>query len=273
MSACSDVPAGHVGIKVYMLGNSRGVDHEVLSVGRYYIGLNEQLYLFPTFQQNYVWTKSQHEGKPVDESITFQTKEGMDVGVDVGISYHLQGDKVADIFQKYRKPIDEITDIFLRKAVRDSIVRNGSNLSVEEIYGNGKATLFNGVKKDVADKMKSEGILVDDIYLVGSPRLPQNVVAALNSKIEATQRAQQRENEVQEARAQAQKEIAQAEGQAQATLTKAKAEADSNKLKQASLTPTLIQYETVTRWNGQLPMFTGGNNSTMLVNPDMFKAK
>ena len=36
LGACSKVPTGHVGLKVYLLGN-RGVDQEVLGVGRYFI--------------------------------------------------------------------------------------------------------------------------------------------------------------------------------------------------------------------------------------------
>ncbi len=59
---CSKVPAGNVGIKVYLLGKSKGVDTEELPVGRYWIGINEELYKFPTFTQNYVWTKNINEG-------------------------------------------------------------------------------------------------------------------------------------------------------------------------------------------------------------------
>ena len=57
LAACSKVPAGHVGVKVYLLGSSKGVDTEELGVGRYWIGINEELYLFPTYMQNYTWVK------------------------------------------------------------------------------------------------------------------------------------------------------------------------------------------------------------------------
>ena len=56
MVACSKAPAGHVGVKYYLLGGDKGVDSEELPPGRYWIGVNEELYLFPTFTQNYVWT-------------------------------------------------------------------------------------------------------------------------------------------------------------------------------------------------------------------------
>lgn len=77
VAGCSYVPAGNVGVKVNMLGGDKGVDTEVLGVGRYWIGMNEELYVFPTFMQNYVWTKDPAEGSPNDESISFQTADGM----------------------------------------------------------------------------------------------------------------------------------------------------------------------------------------------------
>lgn len=244
---CSTVPAGHVGVKVYLLGTSKGVDHEVLPIGRYWIGWNEKLYLFPTFQQNYVWTASSHEGSAHDESITFQTKEGMSINMDVGISYSLDPKQVATVFQKYRRGVDEITDIFLRNAVRDAINENGSRYVVEDVYGSKKSEFLKSVEKDVRDEVGPIGIEIDRIYIVGAMRLPENVLAALNGKIQATQDAQRAQNQVAMARAEAEKAIAIAKG-----------EAEANRVKQASLSESLIKYEAIQKWDGKLPQVTGG---------------
>lgn len=265
-AGCQKVPAGNVGVKVYLLGTSKGVDHEVLGVGRYFIGWNEELYLFPTFQQNYVWTKTASEGSATDESIDFQTKEGMVVNADVGISYHLDPAKIANIFQKYRRGITEITDIYLRNHVRDALVSLSSNMSVEDIYGSGKQTLLANVIGEVSSKVGPEGIIIDNLYLIGAVRLPQNVVNALNAKIQATQEAQQRENEVQKARAEADIKIAQARGDAESALTRARAEAEANQLKQKTLTDELIRYEAIQKWDGKLPETMLPGASLPLVN-------
>jgi hypothetical protein len=87
LTACSKVPAGHVGIKFYLLGGAKGADTEELGAGRYWIGWNEELFLFPTFTQNYTWTREPIDGDTTDESITFQTDQGLSVNADVGISY------------------------------------------------------------------------------------------------------------------------------------------------------------------------------------------
>ena len=58
---------------------------------------------------------------------------------------------------------------------------------------------------------------------------------------------------------------AQAEGDAQATRIKAEAQAEANKALALSLTPELIRYQQLQRWDGRLPMFAGGGGVTPLM--------
>lgn len=251
-SACSKVPAGYVGIKVYLLGGEKGVESEQLGVGRYYIGVNEDLFLFPTFTQNAVWTADKREGSPDDESITFQTVEGMSVNADIGISYAVIPDKVPMIFQKYRKQIDEITDIYLRNMVRDAFVAIAASQPIENVYGAGKAELLKQVEESVR-KQCGDMFTIERIYLISDLRLPNEVVTSINKKLEATQKAQQRENEVREAKAEAEKVVAKAEGEARSIAVVAEAQAKANITIAKSVTPELISYNAIKTWNGQLP--------------------
>lgn len=261
IQGCTKVPAGHVGVKVYLLGTSKGVESEELGVGRYWIGINEELYLFPTFTQNYVWTKNPSEGSPDDESFKFQTVEGMVVGADVGISYRIDPTKVSAVFQKYRKGVDEITDIYIRNIVRDALVNEASVREIHEVYGAGKRDLIESVEKHVREQAGEIGILVEKVYWIGELRLPAPVTMALNAKIEATQKAQQRENEVAQTIAEAEKVREEAKGSADAVLIKAKAEARALKLKADVLknNPLLVQLEAIQKWDGVLPKFSGGD--------------
>lgn len=270
LAACSTVPAGHVGVKVYLLGSSKGVDAEELPVGRYWIGVNEQLYLFPTFTQNYTWTKAPDATGTEDESITFQTMEGMSVNADMGISYHIDPKKVTDIFQKYRRGVDEITDVFLRNMVRDALVTEASKLPIESVYGPGKAALVEAVQKRVQDQVSDIGLVIEKIYWIGDVRLPPIVVERIDQKNAATQMAQQRQNEVAQAKAEAQKKIEEARGEAESTLLKAKAQAEANRVLAASITPELVQYRALDKWDGVLPRMTG-SNAVPFVNVDPSK--
>lgn len=256
------IQAGYVGVKVYLLGANKGVDNEVVGPGRYFIGINEELYLFPTFQQTVLW-----DG---DKAFNFQSKEGMVSSADVSLSYTLNQDKISILFQTYRKGIDEISDVYMKNLLRDSINKIASTLSVEEIYGEKKQEFQDKVLADVRDKMVPIGIDVDFIAFVGGIRPPESVVKAIDAKVEATQRAQQRENELREAEAQAKKTEALATGEANARIEEAKgvaesirieaeARAEANKKIAESINPELIKYNEIEKWDGKLPQVSSGN--------------
>jgi regulator of protease activity HflC (stomatin/prohibitin superfamily) len=255
LMGCATVPAGHRGIRVYLLGGDKGVDEVELGVGRYaYWPITQEIFVFPVFQQNHIWSRKDRAG---DRSITFQTKEGLSVNGDFGISYSVDETKVTVLFQKYRRGLEEITDLFLRNMVRDALNMEASRMAIEDVYGEQRQALLRTVEQRVREQVEPYGLIIDRLYSVGDFRLPPVVVTAINAKIEATQRAQQRENEVREARAQAAKQIAQSEGDAESVRIRAKAEADANAQRAAALTPALIEYEAVMRWDGVLPQVVG----------------
>lgn len=259
LTQCSKVPAGNVGVKFKLYGDGKGSLQE-LQPGRYWVGWGYDLYTFPTFTQNYTWTRDVNEGSPTDESLTFQTVEGLSVNADVGITYHIDPARVTTIFQKYRKGVDEITDIYLRNMVRDALVKEASTLGIESVYGRGKAVLIEAVQDDIARQVQPTGIVIEKIYWIGELRLPPTVVNSINAKIEATQKAEQRKNEIAQAQAEAAKEVAIAEGQAKAQLAIATAEAQAIRMKGDALraNPNVIDMTAVEKWNGQLPSYTGG---------------
>lgn len=260
LAACSKVPAGHVGVKVNLLGSEKGVDTQEVGVGRYWIGMNEELYLFPTFSQNFVWTKGEDPGSAGDESISFQTEEGMEVNADIGITYSIDSGKVTDIFQKYRKGIDEITDVYLRNMVRDALVTVAGSRPVESIYGEGKAEIIAEVQQLVVNQVAPYGIKIEKIYWIGAVRLPVAMTAALNAKLQATQMAEQRRNEIEQAKAEAEKARATAQGEADARLIVAKAEAESIRMKADALRENsdVATLNAIEKWNGVMPTFIGG---------------
>ncbi|OHX38911.1 transposase [Vibrio parahaemolyticus] len=261
MTGCSKITAGHVGIKVNLLGGDKGVQAEEVGVGRYWVGVNEELYSFPTFSQNYVWTASETEGSENDESISFQTVEGLAVNADVGITYRIDPTKVSKIFEKYRRGVDEITDVYLRNMVRDALVEKASTMGIENVYGAGKAELMNEVEESVSNNVADIGIIIEKIYWIGEMRLPQQIVQNINAKIAATQKAQQRKNEVAQSKAEADKKIEEARGTAESIKLKAKAESEAITLRGEALrsNPEVLQLEAVNKWNGVTPVYIGTN--------------
>lgn len=255
---CSRVAPGECGVKVYLTGGSKGVSQEVLGPGRYWIGFNEELHIFPTFQQNYVWTLEAADGSPNDKSITFQTNDGLSINADIGIQFMILPEHVGQVFQTYRKGIDELNDIVLRNMVRDAFVNYASNYSAEEAYSTKKAELKDSVEAYVKRTAAISGVTVDKISYIGSMRLPKEVIASLNSKITAVQEAQRKENELRSAVADAEKRMAAARGDSAAIIINARGIAEANRVINASLTPNLIAYEKIKKWDGKMPTVSGG---------------
>ncbi|WP_444757170.1 SPFH domain-containing protein [Pseudomonas sp. A014] len=252
LGGCSKVPAGNVGVIVNLYGSDKGVELKEVGTGRYWVGINEELYLFPTFTQTETWSG--------DETISFQTVEGMKVGGDVGITYSVAPDKVTTLFQKYRAGIDEITNKFLRNMVRDAFNDVASKLPVESVYGAGKADLLVAVEQRVRAQVEPIGINLERIYYASDLALPPQVTASLNAKIQATQMAEQRRNEVAQAKAEADKERARAQGEADAKLLIAQADAKAIEVRAQALraNPDVVTLNAVEKWDGKLPTYTGG---------------
>lgn len=245
LTACNRVPAGYRGVIVNLYGSDKGVSEQSVGVGRYYTWWNQELYLFPTFLQNYSWTKEQ--------SITMQTAEGLSISTNAGITYKIAPDNVVKVFQKYRLGIEEITNTFLHNQVRDAMNEVASTMTVEAIYGSGKEKFITKVNEIVQKEANLNGIDVEKVYLIGSFELPPNVVESINAKIQASQNAMRVENEVATARAEAQKTIVDAEANAKQIMIRAESQARANQILAQSLTPEFVQYQAILKWNGELP--------------------
>jgi regulator of protease activity HflC (stomatin/prohibitin superfamily) len=243
------ISPGYVGVVVDLFGSDQGVEKKELGVGFHIVAPWKCIYEFPVFEQNDIW-----EG---EEGFNFQTSEGMAIHADIGITFHLEPSSVPTIFQRYRRGMTEISHIFLRNFIRDAINKSASKFTVQDLYSTSKETFFVEVENHVRSDLKDMGIVISRIYLIGRFHFPNNVIAAINSAIEANQKAQQRENELRQSEAEAKKVVAQAEGEAQCILMKGKAEAEANHLLTSSLSPALLEWQRIQKWDGKLPHITG----------------
>src|SRR5271167_3736032 len=254
IDACTKVEPGYVGIKVNNWGSQRGVQDYPLKTGMvFYNPLTEDMYDFPTFMVTRTWTQDVHEGNPIDESITFNSIEGTQVNADVAITYFFDAAKVPEIFVKFRAKPDVLTDGYIHNRVRDFLNREASDMKVVDIFGQGKQKILNNVKHDLEAELGPIGIHFDSVSFTSALRVDSSVHDAINRVIQAAQDALAAQNKVVQARAEADQVIATAQGAAQATLINAKAQADANQLLNASLSPTLVQWQAVQKWNGNMP--------------------
>src|SRR5262245_62409599 len=99
---------GHVGVSVKKCAGG-GVEPNPIPTGYYWRSLFcEEVVEYPTSVQTLVLAKNPHEGRPLDESITVTSSEGLPVDLDVSLSFTLDPPKVPAIYTKYRNDIDVI---------------------------------------------------------------------------------------------------------------------------------------------------------------------
>src|SRR6185503_3676331 len=116
------VDAGHVGIRVRLAGSDRGVaDMPTVTGWVFFNPLTEQIVIFPTSVQNVVWTASAHEGRAVDESITFSSNEGVNVNADIGLSFHIEPSLAPKLYARFRQnDMMALADGYVRNTVREA---------------------------------------------------------------------------------------------------------------------------------------------------------
>jgi regulator of protease activity HflC (stomatin/prohibitin superfamily) len=254
-----NIEPGHVGVRVSLYGSHSGVQDLTIRTGAViYNRFTERVYEFPTFMQNAVWTKGIDEGSPTDEAMTFNSSEGAVINVDVAISYQIEAKKVPSIFVELRQDADYITHIYMRSKVRDALNRIASDMKVTEIFGTGKQELLLKAKAELDRELKEKGFVIDMIAFVGEMRVDTEVMKSINMTISASQKAIEAQNKVVQSKAEADQKIEEARGEAESITLVAQAKAEANKILTESLTPPLLQYEALQRWDGILPKVTGG---------------
>lgn len=294
------VSVGHVGVKVRLSGSARGVQDMQLKTGWVmYNPLTEDIVEFPVNVQNIVLSASPNEGQSKeekskndtshagDESITFSSVEGVNVGADVGCSFHIDPNMAPQLYARFKQTdMRELGYGYMRNIIREAFGDVASKMQVQEIYGAGKTKLIADVNQKVKIIFEKDGIIIDQLTVNGALRLPENVASSINNAIAATQNAIQSENKVRQVKAEAEQAVAaangaadavrqKAKGDADALLIKTKAEADSkvitaeadataNKKINSTLTPAVLRYKSLYYWDGKLPTYMGSGATPML---------
>ena len=268
------IEAGHVGVEINLAGSQRGASEIPVRTGWVvYSPLSTQIIEFPTYVQTVKWTKDVTEGHPINEEMGFNSKEGMEIFVDVSLSYAIDPLHVPDFYVKYRvSDLDLFTHGILRDIVRNSLNEVASTYNVEDIYGDHKAEFLRKVQAMIDQKISPVGVGVQQFGFIGAPRVPAVIATAITAKAQAIQQSERARNELATTQAEAAKKIAEAEGDAKSLVTRAQGEADANRIRQNSLTPQLLELRRIEnnrtlieKWNGQLPTVQSGQGGALML--------
>lgn len=237
-----NIDAGNTGVKINLYGSDRGVDNITIVTGRvWYNTWTTKIVEFPTFTQNVDY-----------EPFVVTTRDAAEFKVDPKLNYHVNAASVPQIYRQYRKPLIEIEQQFLRNTIYDAYRIVANSFTSDSVMSN-REKFEDNIQKVLTIRLAKDGFVYDQLTSAITP--PHSLREMINQKNASIQARLKAENQAKQAVAEAQVVKAKAEGEATATLVRARAEAESNRLRQQTLTPLLIQQQVISKWDGKLPQY------------------
>jgi regulator of protease activity HflC (stomatin/prohibitin superfamily) len=189
LAACGATTSTEVGVRTSLFGvlEKRGTQ-QIYEPGGVYLFLPvvNSWNTLPISQQNLLMNANVNEGdRPVPDDITFKTKDGNNVYIDVNVMWRVDPKKAGMIIAKIGQSVDEIKERLVRPLSR-SVIRDVFNeITSEEYY---QVTVKNRVASKAKDELAKElaeyGILVDMLQ-VQQHRFDPAYQAAINAQKQA----------------------------------------------------------------------------------------
>ena len=259
-TSCTTVDSGEIGIRFHKFSSSSESYGGVEGTCKGWVWYNpftESVFTYPTMVQrkNY-------------EAFTVNAKDASVFTMDPQLAYHINPDKAADIFVKYRKPIEELENGYIRTCIYEAYRTCANKYTSDSLMSN-RAKFEADVRSRLEKSLAQEGFIVDEFTSAITP--PKSLTEMIDAKNRAVQAALKAENEVKEAEANAKIAVAKAKGNADAMKIKADAEAYYNRTIAASLTQMVVMEDFIERWNGELPKIMGSNGNILDIKSFMGK--
>lgn len=247
-TSCTTVDSGEIGIRFKKFAgtteNYGGVEGTVRG-WVWYNPITESIFTYPTAVQrkNY-------------EAFTVNAKDASVFTMDPQLAYHINPDKACDIFVKYRKPINELENGYIRTCIYEAYRTCANSYTSDSLMSN-RAKFESDVRSRLEKSLAQEGFIVDEFTSAITP--PKSLADMIDAKNRAVQSALRASNQVKEAEANAKIAIAKAKGEADALKIKADGEAYYNRTVAQSLNELLVRQYAIEKWDGSVPTVTGGN--------------
>lgn len=254
---CERIDAGHVGVKINLYGDDKGVDDVTEVTGMvFYSPLSTTVEEFPTFIQ--------HKEYVGENSFTVNSKDGSEFTVSPILNYSVKREMVPKIFSKYRKSLPDIEEGFLKTAMFEAYRIVTNNYNADALISS-RQKFDAEVKKALEEQLLPEGFIISQF--TSNLVYPETFKKAIEAKNNAVQTALTAENNVKTAEANAKIKVVNTEADAKAMLTRAKAEAEANELKQRTLTDLLLKQQWIEKWKGDVPQTVLGANTGVMYSP------
>lgn len=251
---CEEIPAGHVGV--------------VTQFGAVQPGLLPEGFSWTNFFASVIEVNTQTG--PVGTEAACVSKDLQEVHTKITIQYAPVADKAICLVQKFgsepgawslgilEPAVQEVTKAVSAKYTAEELVTKRA-----EVKGNIETGLNEFVAKTLQSRGCDNGLHISNVAVTNFD-FSKEFNASIEAKVKAEQDALRAENEkrqkITQAEAAAKEKTLGAEANATAIEAESKARADAIKRESEALkgSPELVRLRAVERWDGKLPVYSGG---------------
>ena len=190
-----------------------------------------------------------HPFKEIDAS----SKEYQMVNMTGMMNFHIDPTHVNDLYQKVGL---DFADKVIDPAFNDFVKEVVPTYPIGEILPKREEIRKRAMTK-LGENLSRYHIIVDDIYFA-SIRFSTGYEGAIEAKQVAQQQVETQKQVLAQREIEAQQKVATAKGEAESILVVAQGQAKANDVLSRSISPILVQYKGVEKWNGILPQVSGG---------------
>jgi len=192
LNSVACVKTGHVGV-VTMFGRVTGR------------AMGEGMHLVNPLARVHELTVKTQEAK---ERAAVPSKEGLIMGLEASVLYHLQADRAPDVFQKVGPLYADVLLIpNFRSALRGVTAAN----TAATLYSDARETIARQIMSDLQAQVQPRGIVIENV-LLRDLQLPETLKQAIEAKQQAQQEAQRMEFVLQRERQEAERKRVEAQG-------------------------------------------------------------
>jgi prohibitin 2 len=226
--------------------------------------LDEGLHFVVPFRDNVI--QMEVRTQKLVESTTSASKDLQDVSTQVALNYHVNPDRAQVVYQQLG--FDYANRVIV-PAIQESVKQVTARFNAEELITK-RETVKNQIEEQITARLAAYNVIADAMSITDF-QFSQLFKSAVEAKVAAQQRALQAQNELRRIQIEAQQNEAQAIGEQKANVARAEGIKQSNVLQaegeaqaitiideQLRNNPTYLEWLKSTRWDGKLPLVTGG---------------
>jgi prohibitin 2 len=238
------VQAGHRGVVVYL----GAVENKVLGEGVHFIiPFAEQV-----IQLEVRTLKFQADASAASNDL-------QEVATVIALNYHIDPSKANIIYQQLGA---DYTSRIIAPTIQESVKASVAKFNAEELITK-RETAKAVIAQAIRNTLSARNILVETVFITDF-KFSESFASQIEQKVVAFQKYLTEQNNLRAVQVVANQTVVQAQAQARSNVARAEGESQAIKVitEQLRQSPQYLQWQSINRWNGQMPYSLGGGGAT-----------